>query len=188
MDRDYIFPILSIHSNFNEAMEFHENGEVVSYYSENSKTLGPEDLTQGKRHLIVGEPGIGKSSLLRCIDGHLKEKGYCTGFISLRQLDCKDRIDAFLNNTPQPRALFLDALDEIQSKDFMSVLKVIESVSQNNSDLPIYLSSRWVFVNKYINSFPEYRFISVIPFSQEQVRQYLIQGGEFKGAGVHPTG
>lgn len=177
MDQDYIFPILSIHSNFHEAREFHESGAIVSYYKESTKPLDLENLTQGKRNLIVGEPGIGKTSLLCSIDAYLKEKGYSTGFISLRQIDCKERIDVFLKDTPHPGALLLDALDEIQSKNFTDVLKKIETVSQNNLDLPIYISSRWAFVTKYINSFPEYRFISVLPFSSEQVRKYLREKG-----------
>jgi hypothetical protein len=142
-----------------------------------TKPLECEDLTQGKRNFIVGEPGIGKTSLLRCIEAYLKGKGYTTEFVSLRQNDCKERIDAFLKDAPQPRALLLDALDEIHSKNFPDVLKKIERVSQSNLELPIYVSSRWVFVAKYINSFPEYRFVAVSPFSQEQVRTYLTEKG-----------
>ena len=177
MIRDYIDPILSIQSNFAEAKEFHQNGGVAAYIRLNAPTLKPKDLTKAKRNLIVGEPGIGKTELLRNIEEYLKGIGYRTEFLSLRQTGCEARIDAFLKNVPQPRALLLDALDEISSKDFPDVLKKIEEVSQNNIDLPMFISSRWVFVTKCINSFPEYRFVSIDPFSQEQVRDYLVRKG-----------
>jgi hypothetical protein len=177
MIRDYIDPILSIQSNFDEAKEFHESGGVAAYIRQSDPPLELKDLAKAKRNLIVGEPGIGKTELLRNIEEYLKGIGYSTEFVSLRQTGCEARIDAFLKDTPHPRALLLDALDEIPSKDFPDVLKKIEEVSQDNIDLPMFLSSRWVFATKYISSFPEYRFISIDPFSREQVRDYLIRKG-----------
>lgn len=177
MIRDYIDPTLSIQSNFDEAKEFHESGGVTAYIRQSAPPLELKDLTKAKRNLIVGEPGIGKTELLRNIEEYLKGIGYSTEFVSLRQTGCEARIDAFLKGTLHPRALLLDALDEIPSKDFPDVLKKIEEVSQNNVDLPMFISSRWVFVTKCISSFPEYRFVSIDPFSREQVRDYLIQKG-----------
>jgi hypothetical protein len=44
--------------------------------------------------------------------------------------------------------------------------------------LSIYISSRSVFVSRYANAFAEYRFITVSPFTQEQVKRYLIAAGQ----------
>ena len=171
----YITPITKVHSTFDEAKKFYDEYGGISLFDD-EKRLAIADLVHGTRNLIVGEPGIGKTELLKKIKDHLDGNRYSTELVSLRQADSISRIDAFLS-TAGPKALLLDALDEIQSSRFPSVLKRIEEISTKYPDLPIYLSSRWIFVSKYAISFPEYRFITISPFTHDQVKEYLLAAG-----------
>ena len=173
----YITPLTKICSTFTEAKEsFNEYGSLSSFDVE--KRLKIADLAQGKRNLIVGEPGIGKTFLLRQIKEWLDKEGFDTNLISLRQTGAIELIDEFLHKQiERPKVLLLDALDEVRSSLFPSFLQKIEQVSRNHPELPIYLSSRWVFISRYATSFPEYRFITISPFTREQVREYLIAAG-----------
>ena len=173
----YITPITKICSTFTEAKEFFTEYGGVSFSGEENR-LKIDDLAQGKRNLIVGEPGIGKTFLLHQIKDWLDTEGATTGLISLRQTGATELIDEFLNKQIEgPKVLLLDALDEVRSSLFPSVLQKIEQVSRSHPELPIYLSSRWVFISRYATSFPEYRFITISPFTRGQVREYLIAAG-----------
>jgi len=177
----YITPITKIYSTFEEAkMFFTEYGGESLFDAENP--LKVSDLAQGKRNLIVGEPGIGKTLLLQQIKDSLDKEGFTTELISLKQTHAAKLIDEFLVMQAEgQKALLLDALDEVRSSHFPSVLQKIEEVSAKYPELSIYLSSRWVFISRYPSSFSEYRFIAISPFTREQVRTFLIEAGRSEG-------
>ncbi|MCP6719816.1 MAG: hypothetical protein KJI72_00615 [Patescibacteria group bacterium] len=169
----YIIPITKIYSIFAEAKEFYDKFQGVSIFDDEER-LGIVDIIKGQRTLIVGEPGVGKSMLLGKIKDQLDTDGCVTELVGLRQPNAMDRIDIFVTTeTEAPKALLLDALDEVQSSLFPAVLQKIEEVSTRYPNLPIFLSSRWIFINQHATSFPNYRFITISPFTQGQVREYL---------------
>lgn len=173
----YITPITKIHSNFLEAKEFYEDRAGLMFFHD-EQPLRVSDLAQGKRNIIVGEPGVGKSLLLQKIKEHLDDVGSANELITLRQNNASACIDEFLSSaTNAPKVLLLDALDEVQSHLFPSVLQKIEEVSKEYPDLPIYLSARWIFISRYASSFSGYRFITISPFTTGQVREYLFAAG-----------
>jgi hypothetical protein len=173
----YLDPTLHIHSTFSEAKDFYAAYDPYFQLSA-KKAVGIEQVMQGDRNLIVGEPGVGKTLLLEKIQERLVRDGAITELINLRDGNATTRIDEFLgNNTSQSRALLLDGLDEVQAGIFPIVLEKIRDISRPQQRLPIYLSSRWVFINRYAADFSEYRFITISPFAQGQVREYLIDSG-----------
>ncbi len=118
----YIDPITKIHSSFAEAKEFYDKFGGLTFLDE-KKRLPISDLARGKRNLIVGEPGIGKSLLLGEIKKYLDANNYTSEIITLRQTNSLDLIDVFLRTKIEgPKALLLDALDEVRSSLFPSVL------------------------------------------------------------------
>jgi MoxR-like ATPase len=62
----YITPTTKVYSTFTEAKEFFTEYGGVSLFDHENR-LEISDLAQGKRNLIVGEPGIGKTLLLEKI-------------------------------------------------------------------------------------------------------------------------
>ena len=60
----YITPLLKIFPNFSEAKDFLKDGGVI-FFEDDEKNLEVVDLAQGHRNLIIGEPGIGKTELLK---------------------------------------------------------------------------------------------------------------------------
>lgn len=173
----YITPKTKIHATFSEAKEFYDTFEGVSLFGDEER-LTVADLAKGKRNLVVGEPGVGKTLLLEKIKSYLDNEGCFTEFISLRQPNVVECIDAFLNTENDGRkVLLLDALDEVQSSSFPIVLQKIEGIVERYPDITIFLSSRWIFINRHATSFPEFRFITISSFTQTQVREYLQSAG-----------
>ena len=76
----YITPITKIYSTYTEAKEFFAEYGGVSLFNEETH-LKISDLAQGKRNLIVGEPGIGKTLLLLKIKDCLDQGGSATELI-----------------------------------------------------------------------------------------------------------
>ena len=176
----YITPITKIYSTFSEAKEEQDRYGGVLFDEE--QRLSISDLAQGKRNIVIGEPGIGKTLLLTKIKDHLDNEGIANTLISLRQTDSADAIHKFAETvTNAPKVLLLDSLDEVQSSSLPSVLPKLEEISKKHPHLSIYLSARWVFISKHSKSFPEYRFIMILPFSRRQVREYLSAAGRSQG-------
>ncbi len=172
----YIQPITKVHTTFAEAKEFFDKFGGLAIF-EDEEITAIDGLAQGNRSLIVGEPGIGKTLLLQKIHKHLEAQGTTTVLVSLRDNDALQQIDSALGAEQKPQALLLDALDEVKSSTFPAVLQKIEEISKAHPELQLFISGRWVFVSRYANSFPEFRFISISPFTRSQIREYLISAG-----------
>src|SRR5437899_12813307 len=95
MPSKYVTPITKIHSTFREAKEFYDKYGGISLFDD-GKPLTLVDLVQGKRNLVVGEAGVGKTLLLEKIDDYLAENGYATKLINLRQTNTQKILDEFL--------------------------------------------------------------------------------------------
>src|SRR5438132_657588 len=109
----YIHPTIRIHLTFNEAKDFYQKSQGIPYFVRDETKVDIEDVVQGKRNLIVGEPGVGKTELLTRIQEHLELQDVTTVRINLRDSDSIRQIDSFVQNgSTNPRALLLDALDE----------------------------------------------------------------------------
>ena len=170
----YIEPLIKIFSNYELAREFFN--ENNAFYIENrEKQLSMSELVQGKRNLIVGEPGIGKTLFLEKISEYLSENNFKTKLLKLKSDEIIKEIDEFLDQHSSISCyLLLDALDEVPSNILISILEKIKQISEEYPEMSIYISSRWIFINRYFKYFSQYRIISILPFSYQQVEQYLL--------------
>ena len=167
----YVSPVLRVHSTFEQAKKFFDEEGPLAFF-ERGPSVRISDVVDGKRNLIVGEPGVGKTELIRKVEEHLRQQGLATGLVSLRDRDSLEKIDAFLASAAR-QAILLDGLDEVQSSRFPQVLQKIDAISRELPNLLIFISCRWVFISRYAVSFPDFRFISISPFTRAQVREYL---------------
>lgn len=173
----YINPILHIHSTLAEAKEFYDRYGPYSLWGEN-KSVAITEVAQGKRNLLIGEPGVGKTLLLAKLREFFEAKGISNCLITLKDRDSISLIDQSISNSGTADfALLLDGLDEVKGSLFPSILEKIEAISKTSPHIAIYISSRSVFMNRYGASFPEYRVITLSPFTQEQVKEYLVAVG-----------
>jgi energy-coupling factor transporter ATP-binding protein EcfA2 len=170
----YIEPTLHIHSTLAEAKEFLNTYGPYHFWSEKTP-VGISDIAQGKRNLIIGEPGVGKTLLMSKLQEFLDTKGISSRLVNLRDTNSTDVITEYLDTPSVPdRALLLDGLDEVKGSLFPSILEQLEEVSRTATDGAVYISSRSVFMNRYATSFSDYRVVTISPFTQEQVKKYLI--------------
>jgi len=174
----YITPTTRVHSRFEEVKEFLEKYGGLYWFDGEKNEIDIGALAQGRRTLIVGEPGVGKTLLIKKLKEHFDTKSFVACLVELRQEDAIKQIDIFLKKKEKSsKVLLLDALDEVKSSLFPSILQKIEEISKKHPNLQLYISGRWIFVSKYGTSFPEFRFITISPFSSAQVRDYLIATG-----------
>jgi hypothetical protein len=178
----YIEPILHIHATIAEAKDFFDtSGPFFSWNTK--KQVSIDEITKENFNLIVGDPGVGKTELLKKIESKLGDQGVTYILIQLKDLDAIDRIDALLNNGSTDRhALLLDGLDEVRSNLFPVIIKKIGELSQSNRNFAVFLASRWIFAARYASLFRGYRIVTISPFKREQVTQYLTASGYDKTA------
>jgi hypothetical protein len=170
----YIEPTLHIHSTLAEAKEFLSTYGPYHFWSEKTP-VGISDAAQGKRNLIIGEPGVGKTMLMSKLQEFLNSQGISNRLINLKDTNSLDSITEYLSRNGLARgAVLLDGLDEVKGSLFPSILEKLEELSRTAPDVAIYISSRSVFMNRYATSFSDYRMITISPFTHEQVRKYLI--------------
>lgn len=173
----YIKPVVRVHASFGEAREFFEKRRDLFPF-EKDKPFSISALADERRSLVLGEPGVGKTELLKRIDEHLKGKGVGVRRLSLASPSAVRDIDDFVRGGTNGRmALLLDALDEVKASDLPAMIEKIGEVSRACPNLRLFVSGRWVFVSRHANSFPEFRIATVFPFSLVQVREYLTASG-----------
>jgi hypothetical protein len=173
----YIRPTLHIHPNLAAAKEFSDTHGAYYFWSD-KKSVGIPDAALGKRNLIIGDPGAGKTLLLTKIQEHLNSIGLSTCVISLKDKDLSDSLSRFLDATGgQSKVLLLDGLDEVQGNLFPPVLQKIKEISDAQPEISVFLSSRSIFAYRYAAMFSDYRIITVSPFTQNQVTDYLVEAG-----------
>jgi hypothetical protein len=175
----YIPPSASIHSSFADAGGAIDQGGLRLRARDDERFDLPS-LAQGRRTLIVGEPGVGKTVMMERLAECLQ--GVAASRIPLRKLDALDRINAAVSLAADGsrHALFLDGLDEVPSRLLPETLQKITEVSQMHADMPIFVSGRWVFVKRYAAHFSDFRLATIHPFSIRQVREYLWASGHGK--------
>jgi hypothetical protein len=128
----YIEPTLHIHATLTEAKKFLDTYRSY-YFLRDKENVGISDVAQGKRNLIIGEPGVGKTELLHKLRNFLTRKGISNRLIDLKDPQSIGMIAEYLisSNDVADRALLLDGLDEVKGTLFPSMLDKIEEVSRD---------------------------------------------------------
>lgn len=140
MNIEYINPRIKEFSTIDDLLKNHN--QANSAFDENN-TLSIDDLLDKNFICIVGEPGIGKSRLIKEIKCKLKEKAY--------HCPASDFIPAELTSAPE--YCLIDALDEVDDSQFISKLKEIIGYHKNHPEVKIIFSCRKHYISSYANHF-----------------------------------
>ncbi len=159
----------------NKTIDKYLIGDENSNTSE--KDLSFEQLTNPKLVIVIGEPGVGKSELLKEINRHLIDKNEKAVLKEIKELKYFKNKNIFSTNPNLVDAshLLLDALDEVNSNYFSTIFSNILSYAKNSSGKNVIITCRKHHVLKNI-VFPinqNISFYEIAPFNLERVSLFL---------------
>ncbi|MBX7227711.1 MAG: NACHT domain-containing protein [Chitinophagales bacterium] len=183
---DSIHYINPAYKDYDNVEEFLKKGNE-EYHHFNSRLLQFEDLEVQTNVLIIGEPGIGKSELLRRHFDYLDKKKIPVCILDLKMLkfysnperdldnffevaidqinrsqNYADKLNLVVNNfvltDKKKRTLILDGLDEIDSEYFDVIFKETIKLNNKYDNLNIIVSCRSHYVKKYEILFSNTKF------------------------------
>ncbi len=185
----YISPNLSIFQNFDDLKKEKTYGNYKWYHDDEKFEV--KDILLHDRFIILGEPGFGKTELLKKILETSNTQNFNSIFIDLKNLDLSTSIVdniARLENRPdtiktskfhfqnnENVIVCFDALDEVTGSNISSVIDKIKDFIVNHEKVKIYLSCRRLYFENYQNSLNGYnfKFLLIECFIQEQIVRYL---------------
>lgn len=137
----YIIPTVRKHEKLNQLLE---NNNLNNYLFEDKKNLSIEDLLKEKFACIVGEPGIGKSRLLKEAKNLISDNQYfyCTASEFITE-----------SVTKNIKYCIIDALDEVDGNLFYRTLQLIKQYHDNNSEVNVLFTCRKHYIASYVKYF-----------------------------------
>lgn len=163
MDR-YILPNIKQYKNIDDLFESTDKSNTTRF-TDKSSFLGTIIKTH---HLcIVGEPGIGKSRLLKELESSLSSK-------DVVKCNAVDFISKSIGT--DVKYCIVDALDEVESNQFSRVFREIKDFCENNKNTNVVFSCRKHYVASYahiFSSFTDLSYIELLRLENESVRDIL---------------
>ncbi|EIW15707.1 hypothetical protein FA11_1607 [Pelosinus fermentans A11] len=192
MMSSYIPPNLRPFDDF-KTLDQHANSTYKYFNSETALTI--DQLLEKDKRLILGEPGMGKTRLLREITLRAIQVGKKAIYIDLKSVKDKNLISYILDKDTQfsgdvdnaeifgssdfdfsneSSVLCLDALDEVLIAYLPNISDGIKDLVDKYPNIKIYCTCR---MNHYktlpIGAFGKFSFIYIDIFSVDQVKNYL---------------
>lgn len=163
MDR-YILPNIKQYKNIDDLFESTDKSNTTRF-TDKSSFLGTIIKTH---HLcIVGEPGIGKSRLLKELESSLSSKDV----VKCKAVDFNSK-----SIGTDVKYCIVDALDEVESNQFARVFREIKDFCENNKNANVVFSCRKHYVASYahiFSSFTDLSYIELLRLENESVRDIL---------------
>ena len=141
---NYIIPQIQKYENIDDLLE-NKNSDRSLF--DTGKNLSFDELLQGDFVCIVGEPGIGKSRLVKEIVS--SKIGMPLYHCSASQFESKS-VPEYL------KYCIIDALDEVDGNVFFSTLQSIWDFKANNPNVKVLFTCRKNYVASYANHFASY--------------------------------
>lgn len=145
----YIQPKLKKFNNIDDLLK--NNIDSYSYYFNNEK-INLNDLLEYNYLCVVGEPGIGKSTLLRELEARVENNSY---FIMASALNA-DHIPK------ECSCIIIDALDEVPVNHFFIKLQEINRIKEVYPQAKIIFSCRKHYIATFANQFSTIKDLSYI--------------------------
>jgi len=190
MASEYVTPDLVMETSY-EALrkDFGEDGPMA-YWGREDRKLSIDDLLLQDFVFVVGEPGQGKSRLLRELAGHgYTNNGLGYSIVNLSKLVRNQTLEDALAESEEQKQfditkaestlVCLDALDEVPSSRFSETVQLIKRYIKTHPDHKVIVTSRIHFFTKYESSFAGINatYALLLALSHEQQLVLLKQHG-----------
>ena len=163
MDR-YILPYIKQYKKIDDLLESTDKSNSIRVTDKSSFL----DTIRNTHHLcVVGEPGIGKSRLLKELESTLSSK-------DVVKCNAVDFISKSVGINV--KYCIVDALDEVGSNQFSRVFREIKDFCENNKNTNVVFSCRKHYVASYariFSSFTDLSYIELLRLDDESVRDIL---------------
>lgn len=163
MDR-YILPYIKQYKKIDDLLESTDKSNSTRITDKSSFL----DTIRNTHHLcVVGEPGIGKSRLLKELESTLSSK-------EVVKCNAVDFISKSVGINV--KYCIVDALDEVGSNQFSRVFREIKDFCENNKNTNVVFSCRKHYVASYariFSSFTDLSYIELLRLDDESVRDFL---------------
>lgn len=163
MDR-YILPYIKQYKKIDDLLESTDKSNSTRITDKTSFL----DTIRNTHHLcVVGEPGIGKSRLLKELESTLSSK-------DVVKCNAVDFISKSVGINV--KYCIVDALDEVGSNQFSRVFREIKDFCENNKNTNVVFSCRKHYVASYariFSSFTDLSYIELLRLDDESVEDIL---------------
>lgn len=163
MDR-YILPYIKQYKKIDDLLESTDKSNSTRITDKSSFL----ETIRNTHHLcVVGEPGIGKSRLLKELESTLSSK-------DVVKCNAVDFISKSVGINV--KYCIVDALDEVESNQFSRVFREIKDFCENNKNTNVVFSCRKHYVASYariFSSFTDLSYIELLRLDDESVRDIL---------------
>lgn len=195
----YIYPNLKHYKNIDDLVSSPNN----DFFPERS--FGFNNLLNLERFFVVGEPGFGKTRLLKELVISSAEKGIEGIFIDLKRLRKDESIEQYIDSSnieiysnissiseiknfksdsfrlqnSNNVLICFDALDEVSNENFSSVVFQISEFIEKFSKVKIAISCRSNYINRWRDLLLDFgiEYTKIINFDYEQIAAYLNDHG-----------
>lgn len=159
----------------------HEQNRLLAAVKRDEMVLEEQFLEEDWRvALIVGDPGLGKSSLLKQLEGSSYKAGTHVRLHLLKSGFNQEDISAEIERDKAERVILLfDGFDELVSSQVVPFYSAISTLLNSNPDVRIVVSSRTTFAQRY-----EGLLAGVTPrvylldrLSEDEITEYMRQVG-----------
>lgn len=194
---NYIIQNMRKYDNYEQLLKSFDN-PYLDYFDKEKRDISFSDLYKYQYLLIVGEPGFGKTRLLKevllkaetnknvyFIDAKKVQNSIidtlqkCKIVESIESEEALQKMSLFSNVKEvilnENSIICLDALDEISFSKLYSFFEMVNEFIEKHPDINLFLSCRTHHLNKVnydLTKLP-FKYVSLSGFSQSQVFDYL---------------
>ena len=159
---EYIAPNLLLESSYMDLLKQFDNYGPMIAWTREEKQIELADLLRQDCVFVVGEPGQGKSRLVRELAALAQADGYGTSVVRLNKLGRDQSIEDALSASEEQvnfdvsaktkMLVCLDALDEVTSSKFPDTVQQVRQYLASHPGHKVVITSRIHFFTKYEES------------------------------------
>lgn len=161
-ESEYISPNLLLQSSYEDLLkDFNDYGSMIAWTRED-KQIEVIDLLRQDCVFVVGEPGQGKSRLVRQLADMAQKAGYSSSILRLNKLGRDQTLEQGLSGSPEQHKfsidstektlVCLDGLDEVSASKFADTVQYIKQYIADHPGHKVVITSRIHFFTKYEKS------------------------------------